>query len=125
MKTLLAILTTLTMVIVSGVPARAKNKDAQQKNGGVVDILNRALGGKQNLRGSVVEAKGSILLVRGDDDRPYTVDTATVDSTTTAKAQARTGRDRRRQRHRPDRPTSARNAALRGIAVNLICLEIA
>jgi hypothetical protein len=87
MNTLIAIFTLIGILIASGGLAAAQDqtKDSQKKDRGVVDILNRILGGKQNVKGAVVSAKDSTLIVRGDDDRTYVVNTAGVDSATTEK----------------------------------------
>jgi hypothetical protein len=87
MNTLLTVFTMLAMLVASGVPVAAQDstRDTQKKDRGVVDLLNRILGGKQTIRGHVVAVKDSLLIVRGDDDRTYTVDTAAIDSSTTTK----------------------------------------
>jgi len=52
---------------------------AQGSGGGVFDVLNDALRLNRTVRGHVVQHREGTLVLRGDDDRTYTINTVDLD----------------------------------------------
>lgn len=79
--TIIAILTTLVIVLSSSLPAAAQSKKEGQGQGlgNVLDTLSGILGGSQRVHGNIVLTKESTIVLRGDDGRTYAVDASSID----------------------------------------------
>jgi hypothetical protein len=77
MATIMAILTSAIVLLGVVTPVLGQG---QPRAGGVVDVLTDVLGLDRTVRGHVVQHREGTLVLRGDDDRTYTINTAGLDA---------------------------------------------
>jgi hypothetical protein len=82
MATIIAMFTTVVVLLGLAHPALALG---QARAGGVRDILADVFGLDRTLRGHVVQHREATLVLRGDDARVYTVNTAALDTAALAR----------------------------------------
>lgn len=88
MRNRVATFTTALLLLVAAVLLTPRAAAwGQSESGGVLDFLNSLLRGGQTLRGNVVLAEDTRLVVRGDDGRTYVVDTPSAEAAATPRLQ--------------------------------------
>src|SRR5215470_8050629 len=70
------------LMLLVGIASAQDQKSDKNKDRGVLDVLQGIVRGERQLRGNIVAVHDNEVIVRGDDDRTYVVNTSGVDQAT-------------------------------------------